>query len=102
MSDRAVKRGLLILGQEPPRARALRAAEECDEVFVLARIVPDPGSRFVIDEELAARQARDRLARLARRLRARGVRVRGAISDADAAAARQDGEALYPGASVLA
>jgi hypothetical protein len=102
MSDRTVKRGLLVLGREPPRASALRAAEKCDEVFVLARIVPDPASRFVIDEGLASREARDRLERIASRLRARGVRVRGAISDADATAARQDGEALYPGASVLA
>jgi hypothetical protein len=99
--DRPAKTGILILGPEAPVARALRAVEECDEVFILARAVPDPGGHFIVDEELAYGRARERLERVARQLRARGVLVNGVVGDPNEKAALEDAKALRPGASIL-
>jgi hypothetical protein len=87
--------GIIVLGAEPLPPDVLAAAAECDEVFVVARAV-DAQARWLVDEDRARRDAHERLEGLRRYLRARGVRVRGALVDADAAAAHRDGAALCP------
>lgn len=92
---------ILILGDTDPSEAHLAEAARYGEVFVLARAVPDAGTRYVVDDELADRRARLRLGRAAAHLRASGVRVSGLVGDPDARAARRDAVALFPQASAL-
>jgi hypothetical protein len=93
----ATRQAILIVGSELPPTNVLHAALAYDEVLVLARAVPDPTDDLVVDEELAYRQARERLAQTRAWLRAHGARaVSGAIGDAAFRAARRDAAALAP------
>jgi hypothetical protein len=95
------ERAILILGDADAPDTVLDEARRYGEVFVVARAVPDPASRYVIDDELAHRRARQRLRQVAARLTAGGTRVSGIVGDADARAARRDSRALFPRASAL-
>jgi len=63
--------------------------------------VPDPGDRWVVDDDRAEVAARRRLVRAVARLRGRGVRAVGAIGDEDAGSAREDARAAFPTAVAL-
>jgi hypothetical protein len=93
----ATRQGILIVGSKLLPTDVLHAARAYDEIFVLARAVPDPKNDLVVDEELARRGARERLAETTAWLRAHGARaVSGAVGDADFIAARRDAAALVP------
>jgi hypothetical protein len=93
----ATRQAILIVGSELPPTNVLQAALAFDEVLVLARAIPDPTDDLVVDEEVAYRKARERLARTTAWLRAHGARaVRGAVGDAGFTAARRDAAALAP------
>ena len=92
---------IILIGAEEPAETTLVEAEQYDEVFVIARAVPDASDRWVIDGDRAAAAARARLVRALTRLAAHGVRVLGAIGDPDATAARNDARALFPAAAAI-
>jgi hypothetical protein len=92
--------GVLVIGDERLRPDTIAAAEACDEVFIVARAAPN-GPRWFVDETRAYNDARARLERLRRHLRAHGVVVHGIVVDATAAAARKDAEALCPQGTLL-
>jgi hypothetical protein len=92
---------IVVIGAEEPAEATLVEAEQYDEVFVLARAVPDAGDRWIIDGDRAAAAAHARLVRALTRLRAHGVRVFGAIGDPNATAARNDARALFPAAEAI-
>jgi hypothetical protein len=94
-------RAIIVIGNQDPAEAVLREAEHYDEVFVIARAVPMPSDRWVIDEDAARSLARARLRRALARLRSRGVRARGAVGDANAAAARDDALAYFPADAIL-
>jgi len=71
-------RAIIVIGAEEPTEALLSEAERYEEVFVVARRVPDPGDRWVVDDDRAEAAARGRLARAVARLRGRGVRAVGA------------------------
>ncbi len=96
-SDRAI---IIIGGEELSEATLARAAQ-FDEVFVVARAVPDPGDRWVVDDDHSEASGRARLRRATARLKARGVRAFGMLGDENQAAARADARALYPAAPIL-
>jgi hypothetical protein len=95
------RRAILILGDAPASELAVDDVRGYDEVFVFARAVPDVRSRYVIDDELAQRRARQRLQDVAARLAASGAQVSGLVGDADSRAARRDALALFPRAAAL-
>jgi hypothetical protein len=100
VTNRLVKRGVVILGSQPLPSATLAAAEACDEVFVLARAVAgDDG--WIVDEDCAYARAYERLDELRRQLRAHGIVVHGLVVDANAAQARKDAHALCPGGALL-
>jgi hypothetical protein len=92
---------VIVIGAEDPSEATLAEAARYDEIFVLARTIPDPRDRWVVDDERAEAAARARLARVLAGLRARGVRAAGAIGDEDAASARDDVRAAFPAAVAL-
>jgi hypothetical protein len=92
---------IIVIGAEEPAEATLVKAEQYDEVVVIARAVPDVRDRWVIDGDRAAAAARARLIRTLTRLRARGVRVLGAIGDPNATAARKDAHAIFPAAEAI-
>jgi DNA-binding LacI/PurR family transcriptional regulator len=94
-------RAIVIVGGEDPSDATLARAEQFDEVFVVARAVPDPAHRWIVDDDLSEESGRARLGRALARLRAHGVRASGVLGDAGAAAARADARALFPGARIL-
>jgi hypothetical protein len=94
-------RAIIVLGAAEPAEATLVEAEQYDEVFVIARAVPDASDRWVIDGDRAAAAARTRLVSTLMRLRAHGVRALGAIGDQNATAARNDARALFPGADTV-
>lgn len=97
----SLHRAIIVIGAEDPAEAILAAAERYDEVFVLARAVPDASDRWVVDGDRAEDAARARLARTLARLRGHGVRALGAVTDADAVAARADARALFPAAEAV-
>ena len=92
---------IIMIGAKEPAEATLAEAEQYDEVFVIARAVPDASDRWVIDGDRAAAAARARLVRTLARLRAHGVSVLGAIGDPNATAARNDARALFPAAETI-
>jgi hypothetical protein len=100
VTDRPVKRGVLVLGGEPLPPSTLAEAEACDEVFVVARAVADDGG-WLFDEDRAYGRAYERVDVLRRHLRAHGVVVHALVVDGDAAQTRKDAEALCPGGALL-
>ena len=94
-------RAIIVIGAEEPSEATLAEAKRYEEVFVIARTVPDPRDRWVVDDDRAEAAARVRLARVLTRLRGRGVRALGAIGDEDAASARDDGRAAFPAAVAI-
>jgi len=88
-------RAIIVIGREEPAESTFVEAEQYGEVFVIARAVPDPRERFVIDDGRAHAAARARLTHALARLRAHGVRAFGAVGDENAAAARRDAQALF-------
>ena len=89
------QRAIMVIGAEEPEEDVLAEAAGYDEVFVLARTVPDARDRWVVDDDRAEAAARGRLARVLAGLRGRGVRAVGAIGDEDAGAARDDARAAF-------
>ena len=94
-------RVIVIIGADDPSDALLARAAQFDEVFVVARAVPDPAHRWVVDDDRSEAAGRARLGRAVARLRVRGVRVSGVLGDAAAAAARGDARALFPRAEIL-
>lgn len=94
-------RAIIVIGAEEVTEATLAEAEHYDEVLVIARAVPDASDRWVVDGDRAETAARDRLARVLARLRARGVRAFGALGDENAAAARADASARFPAEAIL-
>jgi hypothetical protein len=94
-------RAIVVIGADEPTEATLAEAEQYEEVFVIARTVPDRGDRWVVDDDRAEAAARRRLARVLTRLRAHGVRALGAVGDEDAAAARDDARAAFPAAAAI-
>jgi DNA-binding LacI/PurR family transcriptional regulator len=94
-------RAIIVIGAEEPTEALLAEAERYEEVFVVARRVPDPSDRWVVDDDRAEAAARGRLARAVARLRGRGVRAVGAIGDQDLRSAREDARAAFPTAVAL-
>ena len=94
-------RAIIVIGGDEPSESTFAEAEQYEEVFVIARAIPDPCERFVIDDERARAAARARLMHTLARLRAHGVRAHGAIGDESARAARSDAEAMFPAADVV-
>jgi hypothetical protein len=94
-------RAIIVIGREDAAEPTFQEAEHYDEVFVIARAVPDPRERFVIDDDRAQAGARARLTDALARLRAHGVRAYGAVGDENAAAARSDAQALFPNAGAV-
>lgn len=92
---------VIVIGAEDAAEATLAEAERYDEVFVLARAVPDTHDRWVIDGDRAEHAARARLARALTRLRAHGVRALGAVTDAPALAAGDDARALFPATEAI-
>ena len=92
---------VIVIGADDPSEATLAEAARYDEVFVLARTIPDPSDRWVVDDERAEAAARARLARVLAGLRARGVRAAGALGDEDAASARDDARAAFPAAVAI-
>ena len=101
MTSSDTQRAIIVIGAEEPSESTLRTAERYDEVFVVARAVPDRRDRWVVDDERAEAAARARLARVVTLLRGRGVRALGAIGDEDAASARGDARAAFPAAAAI-
>lgn len=97
----SLHRAIIVVGGEDPAEATLAEAERYDEVFVLARAVPDAHDRWVIDDDRAEDVARARLARTLARLRAQSVRALGAVTDAPVVAARADARALFPAAEAI-
>lgn len=95
------RRVILILGREPLSAETVERAESFDEIVVVERAVPDPGDQYVVDENRAYAQARQRLAAVLARLRSDGVRAQGIVGDQDAGAAARDAHELYPDAEAI-
>ena len=95
------RRAIIVIGAEEPAEALLVDAERYDEVFVIARAVPDAGDRWVIDGRAVERAARGRLARVVARLKAHGVRAFGTVGDEKARAAGEDAHALFPSAAIL-
>ena len=99
--DMASTRAILVLGNTQPPAAVLAEAGRHAEVYVLARAVPEAGSRFVIDVGNAEMRATERLRDVVERLRGGGIRATGAVGAADAHAARRDAVALFPPADTV-
>jgi hypothetical protein len=99
--DLASTRAILVLGDREPPAAVLAEAGRHTEVYVLARAVPEAGSRFVIDVGDAETRATVRLRDVTERLRAGGSRATGTVGAADTHAARRDAVALFPPADTL-
>jgi hypothetical protein len=95
-------RAVIVVGREGPSEATLAQAEQYDEVFVIARAVPNPSARWVIDDDRSRDEARERLNCVLGKLRERGVHARGGVGDASATAARDDAAALFPAAHTLA
>ena len=95
------RRAIIVIGAEEPAEALLVDAERYDEVFVIARAVPDAGDRWVIDGRAVERAASGRLARVVARLKAHGVRAFGTVGDENARAAGEDAHALFPSAAIL-
>jgi len=95
------KRAILVLGGATPSSEVLERAASYGEVFVLARAVPVPGSRLVVDVDAAEAGAGRRLREVTTHLKRRGSRSTGVIGAADRRAASQDARALFPGAAEL-
>lgn len=94
-------RAIIIIGREQLADSTFAQAEQCDEVFVIARALPDTGERFVIDDERARGAARTRLRHALARLRAKGVLAYGVVGDENVTAARKDAQAAFPAADVV-
>ena len=94
-------RAIIVIGADDAAEATLAEAELYDEVFVLARTVPDAHDRWVIDGDRAEDAARARLARALARLQAHGVRALGAVTEAPALAAGEDARALFPAAEAI-
>jgi hypothetical protein len=93
----ASRQGILVVGSKLLPTHVLHAALAYDEIFVLAPAVPEPTGDLVVDEELADRKARERLAATTAWLHAHGAHaVSGTVGDADFIAARRDAAALVP------
>jgi hypothetical protein len=95
------RRAVIIIGPEDPSDATLEQAEQFEEVFVVARTVPDAADRWVIDDDRSLASGRARLDRALARLRARGVRAFGALGDESASAARADARMLFPAAPIV-
>ena len=94
-------RAIIVIGHEHPAEATFDEAERYDEVFVIARAVPDPRDRWLVDDDRNRARALTRLTRALARLRAHGVRTFGAVGDENAAAARNDACALFPAAEAI-
>lgn len=94
-------RAILVIGDQQPTHALLNHVGQHEEVFVLARAVPDQGSRFLIDSGRAHAAAQRQLANVIDQLRARGSHARGLVGDPDPSAARRDALALFPHATTL-
>ena len=99
--DTAPTRAILVLGDTQPSAAVLADAGRHAEVYVLARAVPQAGSRLVIDDGDAETRAAQRLRDVVERLRGEGSRATGTVGAPDALAARRDAVALFPPADTL-
>jgi hypothetical protein len=102
MHDGTPHQAIMIIGGEEPADATYEQADHFDELFVVARAIPEETSRWVVDDERSAAAARERLRRTLARLRARGVRASGTVGDANAARACADARALFSAAAVLA
>lgn len=96
-----LQRAIIVFGGEDAGEATLAAAERYDEVFIIARALPDANDHRVINGDRAENAARGRLTRALARLRAHGVRALGMIGDENAAAARADVRALFPTAAIF-
>jgi hypothetical protein len=94
-------RAIVVIGHEDPAEATFMEAQRYEEVFVIARAVADPDERWLIDETRNRARADARLTRALARLHAVGVRALGAVGDENAAAARNDGRALFPAAEAI-
>jgi hypothetical protein len=99
--DLVSTRAILVLGDTQPAAALLAEAGRHAEVYVLARAVPEAGSRFVIDVGNAEMRASVRLRDVVERLRGSGIHAAGTVGAADEHAARRDAVALFPPAGTL-
>jgi hypothetical protein len=98
---RVISRAILVLGRSEPAEETLRQVELFDEVFVVECAAPAAEDEYVVDEERARREARERLRAVLDRLHRDGVSAEGAVGDPSEEAAARDAEAVFPDAGII-